>query len=35
LKAFVSIEGQESLDKIIDEERRHFMQLSEAKKNHT
>jgi rubrerythrin len=35
LKAFVSIEGQESLDKIIDEERRHFMQLSEAKKNLT
>ena len=35
LKAFVSIEGQESLDKIIDEERRHFMQLSEAKKKLT
>lgn len=33
LKAFVSVEGQESLDKIIAEERRHFMQLSEAKKN--
>jgi hypothetical protein len=35
LKAIVSIEGQESLDKIIDEERRHFMQLSEANKNLT
>lgn len=33
LKAFVSVEGHDSLDKIIDEERKHFMQLSEAKKN--
>ena len=33
MKAFVSVEGQESLDKIIDEERRHFMELSEANKN--
>ena len=33
LKAFVSIEDHETLDKIIDVERRHFMQLSEAKKN--
>jgi rubrerythrin len=35
LKAFVSVEGHESLDKIINEERKHFMQLSEARKNLT
>jgi rubrerythrin len=35
LKAFVSIEDHETLDKIIDVERRHFMQLSKAKKNLT
>jgi len=35
LKAFVSEEGHESLDKIINEERKHFMQLSEVKKNLT
>jgi rubrerythrin len=35
LKAFVTLEDHITLDKIIDEERKHFMQLSEAKKNLT
>jgi len=33
LKAFVPADDHAMLDKIIDEERRHFAQLSEAKKN--
>jgi len=33
LKAFVPVEDHETLDKIIDVERDHFMQLSKAKKN--
>ena len=35
LKAFVTIEDRITLDRIIDEERKHFIQLSEAKKNLT
>ena len=35
LKAFVPVENHETLDKIINEERKHFAQLSEAKKNIT
>lgn len=33
LKAFVNAEDQVAIDKIIDEERKHFAQLSEIKKN--
>ncbi len=33
LKAFVSADDQKSIDAIIDEERKHFAQLSEIKKN--
>jgi len=33
LKAFVSADDQKSIDSIIDEERKHFAQLSEIKKN--
>jgi rubrerythrin len=33
LKAFVPADDHQILDKIIDEERKHFAQLSEAKKN--
>jgi len=33
LKAFVPVDAYPILDKIIDEERKHFAQLSEAKKN--
>ncbi|HEX2769585.1 MAG TPA: ferritin family protein [Geobacteraceae bacterium] len=35
LKAFVPDDDCKTLDKIINEERKHFMQLSEAKKNLT
>ncbi|MGA2150630.1 MAG: ferritin family protein [Geobacteraceae bacterium] len=35
LKAFVPVDDHETLDKIIDVERKHFMQLSQAKKNLT
>jgi rubrerythrin len=35
MKAFVPVENHETLDKIINEERKHFAQLSEAKKNIT
>jgi rubrerythrin len=35
LKAFVSVEDHKTLDEIIDVERKHFMQLSKAKKNLT
>jgi len=33
LKAFVPVDDHKTLDKIIDVERQHFMQLSKAKKN--
>jgi rubrerythrin len=35
LKAFVTVDDHKTLDEIIDVERKHFMQLSEAKKNLT
>lgn len=33
LKAFIPVDDHKTLDKIIDVERKHFMQLSNAKKN--
>jgi rubrerythrin len=33
LKAFVTVDDHKTLDEIIDVERKHFMQLSKAKKN--
>ena len=35
LKAFVPVDDHKTIDKIIEVERRHFMQLSKAKKNLT
>ena len=35
LKAFVAVDDHKTLDEIIDVERKHFMQLSKAKKNLT